>query len=174
MFCELDHGEHQGLAPKCVISRIPMGELSQTGAGFNTGGNRPPASHSFSATWNAGPEGRRRLPSCLHQRLELDVETSATRRFVGRLACWLVLVATLAVPAMAKQHPVPLDAKTDAAKCIECHADKAKGKAVHSAIATGCLSCHEVRSTKDVTRIKLITTTSCLLYTSDAAETPYL
>ena len=34
-----------------------------------------------------------------------------------------------------------------------------KGKAVHSAIATGCLSCHEVRVNKDITRIKLITST---------------
>jgi len=48
----------------------------------------------------------------------------------------------------------------DAAKCLECHEDKAKGKAVHSAIATGCLSCHEVRVAKDVTRVKLTTTTT--------------
>ena len=31
---------------------------------------------------------------------------------------------------------------------------------MHSAIATGCLSCHEVRVTKDVTRVKLTTTTT--------------
>jgi predicted CXXCH cytochrome family protein len=43
--------------------------------------------------------------------------------------------------------------------CIECHEDKAKGKSVHSAIAMGCTSCHEVRVTKDVTRVKLITAT---------------
>jgi predicted CXXCH cytochrome family protein len=59
----------------------------------------------------------------------------------------------------AATHPVPLDKNTDSAKCIECHQDKAKGKAVHSAIATGCTSCHEVRVTKDVTRVKLITAT---------------
>ena len=59
----------------------------------------------------------------------------------------------------AATHPVPLDKNTDSAKCIECHQDKAKGKAVHSAIATGCMSCHEVRVTKDVTRVKLITAT---------------
>ena len=98
------------------------------------------------------------------------MDTSATRRFVERVAYWLVLVAALAVPAMAKQHPVPLDPKTDSAKCIECHADKTKGKAVHSAIAMGCTSCHEIRTTKDVTRIKLITTTPvklCLQCHSD-------
>ena len=46
----------------------------------------------------------------------------------------------MALPASAKTHPVPLDKNVDAAKCLECHAEKAKGKAVHSAIATGCLS----------------------------------
>src|SRR6516164_4768781 len=59
----------------------------------------------------------------------------------------------------AAVHPVPLDKNTDSAKCIECHEDKAKGKFVHSAIATGCTSCHEIRVNKDVTRVKLITAT---------------
>jgi predicted CXXCH cytochrome family protein len=59
----------------------------------------------------------------------------------------------------AATHPVPLEKNTDSAKCIECHEDKAKGKFVHSAIATGCTSCHEIRINKDVTRVKLITTT---------------
>ncbi len=66
----------------------------------------------------------------------------------------------MALPAVGKTHPVPLDKNVDATKCLECHAEKAKGKAVHSAIATGCLSCHEVRVTKDVTRVKLTTTTT--------------
>lgn len=82
----------------------------------------------------------------------------------------LIIVALCAVSALAKQHPVPLDAKTDPAKCVECHADKAKGKAVHSAIAMGCTSCHEIRVNKDVTRVKLITTTPvklCLQCHSD-------
>jgi predicted CXXCH cytochrome family protein len=75
----------------------------------------------------------------------------------------LVVLAVAAIPIAAKQHPVPLDAKTDAAKCLECHADKSKGAHVHSAMATGCLSCHEVRSSKDVTRVKLTTTTPLAL-----------
>jgi predicted CXXCH cytochrome family protein len=98
----------------------------------------------------------------------------ATTRFLRIAAQWLVLTAALAIPVMAKQHPVPLDPKTDAAKCVECHADKAKGKAVHSAIATGCLSCHEVRVNRDVTRVKLITTTPsklCLQCHSDKDAT---
>ena len=57
------------------------------------------------------------------------------------------------------KHPVPLDKNTDPAKCIECHANKTKGAAVHSAIAMGCTTCHEVRVNKDVTRVKLTTTT---------------
>lgn len=61
--------------------------------------------------------------------------------------------------ALAGKHPVPLDPKTDSAKCLECHEDKSKGKSVHSAIATGCTSCHEVRVNRDVTRIKLTTAT---------------
>src|SRR5579862_5446053 len=73
---------------------------------------------------------------------------------------WLAfLLVVWAMPAFAKEHPVPLDKNVDAAKCLECHEDKTKGKAVHSAIATGCLSCHEVRVNKDVTRVKLITST---------------
>jgi predicted CXXCH cytochrome family protein len=71
----------------------------------------------------------------------------------------LALLITV-TPAVAKTHPIPLDKNVDASKCLECHEDKSKGKAVHSAIATGCLSCHEVRVNNDVTRIKLTTTTT--------------
>jgi len=75
----------------------------------------------------------------------------------------IFLLAVQVVPAFAKEHPVPLEKNVDSAKCLECHEDKSKGKAVHSAIATGCLSCHEVRVNKDITRIKLITATLVVL-----------
>lgn len=68
-------------------------------------------------------------------------------------------VLTAASHAFAAKHPVPLDPKADTATCLQCHEDKTKGRAVHSAIPTGCTSCHEVRVNKDVTRVKLITTT---------------
>ena len=71
----------------------------------------------------------------------------------------LMVLFTLA-PAWAKTHPVPLDKNVDAKKCLECHEEKTKGKSVHSAVAMGCLSCHEVRVNNDVTRIKLTTTTT--------------
>ena len=69
----------------------------------------------------------------------------------------VVLMLLLATRAMAAVHPVPLDKNTDAKKCLECHDDKAKHKFVHSAMQGGCLGCHEIRVTKDVTRVKLIT-----------------
>ncbi|MGB7728023.1 MAG: cytochrome c3 family protein [Candidatus Acidiferrum sp.] len=74
---------------------------------------------------------------------------------LGLAAAILLLV----VKVHADIHPVPLDKNTDSAKCLECHADKAKGKFVHTAISMGCTSCHEVRVNKDVTRVKLITAT---------------
>ncbi len=57
-------------------------------------------------------------------------------------------------------HPVPLDKNTDSAQCIACHEDKGKGKVVHAAVTAGCTSCHEIRVNKDVTRVKLTTTTT--------------
>ena len=85
----------------------------------------------------------------------LKVRT-ALPKFVWLLGYFLVIAV---VPAVAKIHPVPLDKNVDAAKCLECHEDKSKGKAVHSAIATGCLSCHQVRVNKDTTRVVLVTAT---------------
>jgi predicted CXXCH cytochrome family protein len=76
-------------------------------------------------------------------------------------------------PSSSATHPVPLDKNTNSARCIECHADKTKGKAVHSAIAMGCMSCHEIRVSKDVTRVKLITATpSALCFTCHADKNP--
>ena len=91
-------------------------------------------------------------------------ESKAVRQICAfaMLQFFFVLFITL-LPAIGATHPVPLDKNTDAAKCLECHADKSKGKAVHSAMATGCLSCHEIRVNKDVTRVKLITATPSAL-----------
>src|SRR5512140_1198375 len=92
------------------------------------------------------------------------------RRASPRVSSFIFLLVISVLPAMAKEHPVPLDKNVDAAKCLECHEDKTKGKAVHSAIATGCLSCHEVRVNKDITRVKLITTTPVALCIGCHAE----
>jgi predicted CXXCH cytochrome family protein len=86
------------------------------------------------------------------------------RRYALYAGILIALIALLPAHAAATTvHPVPLDKGTDAAKCLECHEDKTKGKFVHSAIATGCLSCHEVRVNKDTTRVKLITATPAAL-----------
>lgn len=82
----------------------------------------------------------------------------------------LSLAAVCLPRAFSAVHPVPLDPKTDSAKCLECHADKSKGKFVHSAIAMGCMSCHEIRVNRDVTRVKLITTTPYKLCLSCHAD----
>jgi predicted CXXCH cytochrome family protein len=86
--------------------------------------------------------------------------SGASRRFTSlmlKMAVVLGLAAAGVPRALSAVHPVPLDPKSDSAKCLECHSEKNQGKAVHSAIATGCLSCHEIRVNKDVTRVKLIT-----------------
>ena len=100
--------------------------------------------------------------------------------YILRWWSFAVLVVTgllllIASPVLADIHPVPLEKNADSAKCLECHADKAKGKAVHTAISTGCTSCHEIRVNKDITRVKLITATAyslCLTCHADknAAE----
>jgi len=88
---------------------------------------------------------------------------AASRCFGIGLRLLILLTALLPIRALAAVHPVPLDPKTDSAKCIECHEDKTKGKSVHSAMAMGCTSCHEIRVNKDITRVKLITTSSYAL-----------
>ena len=96
-----------------------------------------------------------------------------TRTLANVLRGTTVLLLFAVVPAFGDIHPVPLDKNADSAKCLECHADKAKGKAVHTAISTGCTSCHEIRVNKDVTRVKLITTTSAALcFTCHADKAP--
>jgi predicted CXXCH cytochrome family protein len=98
-----------------------------------------------------------RLPG---QSFAIPVAEGLVKRGLGSI---IVFVLMSAATVFAGKHPVTLDAKTDPAKCIECHEEKTKGKAVHSAIAMGCTTCHEIRSTKDVTRIKLTTTTPAAL-----------
>lgn len=87
------------------------------------------------------------------------VANQGRRGFGADVLTCIALVVLMATRASAAVHPVPLDKNTDAAKCLECHEDKTKAKSVHSAMKTGCLSCHEIRVNKDITRVKLITAT---------------
>src|SRR5271166_6035224 len=91
-------------------------------------------------------------------RLQSFVSRPRMKSELNALVCFLVVIV-FAGRVDAAQHPVPLDPKADPSTCIACHEDKTKGKAVHSAIAMGCTSCHEIRNNKDVTRVKLVTTT---------------
>lgn len=84
---------------------------------------------------------------------------TAARHLAMTLGSAVVLLLVGVAPVKADIHPVPLEKNTDSAKCLECHAEKAKGKAVHTAISTGCTACHEIRVNKDVARVKLTTTT---------------
>lgn len=92
---------------------------------------------------------------------------------VVRVIFGIALTIGTVTLGFAGKHPVPLDKNVDSAQCAECHEDKAKGEVVHSAIQMGCTSCHEVRTNKDVTRIKLTTTTpSSLCFTCHADKNP--
>ena len=75
------------------------------------------------------------------------------------------MLAVWSIAARAGEHPVPLEKNVDAAKCLECHDDKAKGKHVHSAIAMGCTTCHEVKVEKDTTNVELVSPKEELCFT---------
>ena len=77
----------------------------------------------------------------------------------------VAILALCSKSLRAGEHPVPLEKNVDAAKCLECHDDKAKGKHVHSAIAMGCTTCHEVKVEKDTTTIDLVSPREELCFT---------
>lgn len=83
-----------------------------------------------------------------------------TSRALRGLACFFFFLILSTCRVFAVEHPVPLDPKADPSTCLACHEDKTKGKAVHSAMAMGCMSCHEIRVSHDITHVKLITTTT--------------
>ncbi len=102
--------------------------------------------------------------------MALERFASSPRFRCGSGLVWLFMMVAFVCPVLAAKHPVPLDPKADPSTCITCHEDKTKGKSVHTAIAMGCTSCHEIRVNKDITRVKLITTTPqalCLTCHSD-------
>jgi predicted CXXCH cytochrome family protein len=96
----------------------------------------------------------------LHRGVFYAFDCSCVHRAI-RASFWIIFAASTLMPArvFAAVHPVPLDKNTDAAKCLECHEDKSKGKSVHSAMAAGCLACHQIRVNKDITRVTLNTPT---------------
>jgi predicted CXXCH cytochrome family protein len=81
------------------------------------------------------------------------------RKPLGLRLAQVVLWGTCIIPLHAAQHPTPLQADADTPKCLECHEEKSHAKSVHTAVSVGCLACHEVRVSNDITRIKLKTAT---------------
>jgi predicted CXXCH cytochrome family protein len=73
------------------------------------------------------------------------------------------LLALLAAPVFAAQHPVPLDKGVKEEDCLQCHEDLTKGKVVHAAVGMGCFNCHVVRGSGDATRVTLKTPKSTSL-----------
>ena len=49
------------------------------------------------------------------------VEKKSFRRRLARLLHWFVVMLSIAGPAWAKEHPVPLEKNVDSAKCLACH-----------------------------------------------------
>jgi len=80
---------------------------------------------------------------------------------------WFLLLLVLAcgLPVAAAEHPVPLPKDVQDKNCLECHDDKTKGKAVHSAIQMGCSTCHSVKTTGDTTTVELVAPKNELCFT---------
>jgi predicted CXXCH cytochrome family protein len=91
-------------------------------------------------------------------------------KFSTATVALLLLACGISLPARAGEHPVPLEKNVDAAKCLECHEDKSKGKNVHSAIAMGCTSCHEVKVEGETTNINLNQPANELCFTCHAKD----
>jgi predicted CXXCH cytochrome family protein len=151
----------------CAISPLPLWGKAQTG-GIST-----PAAEStsqpkslFQSALTAVEHSKvARQRACTTSGLEVVVRF---RTFIMALA-----IVVFSTAGWAAKHPVPLDPKADPKTCLECHEDKGKGAHVHTAIQTGCTSCHEIRVNKDVTRVKLTTTTAsslCLSCHDNKAE----
>jgi len=60
---------------------------------------------------------------------------------------------------------VPLPKDVQDKNCLECHEDKTKGKAVHSAIQMGCSTCHSVKTEGEATTVELVAPKSELCFT---------
>jgi predicted CXXCH cytochrome family protein len=74
----------------------------------------------------------------------------------------------LAGSAFAVEHPVPITADSD---CAECHEARTRAKYVHSAIAGGCSSCHEVKVAGETVSVTLIQPKQELCFTCHEQQT---
>ena len=87
-------------------------------------------------------------------------------KYTGKRVMFLLLLGMAwGLPAMAAEHPVPLPKDVQDKNCLECHDDKTKGKAVHSAIGMGCSTCHSVKSDGTTTTVELVSPKNELCFT---------
>jgi len=82
-----------------------------------------------------------------------------------RVMFLLLLVLAWGLPAVAAEHPVPLPKDVQDKNCLECHDDKTKGKAVHSAMQMGCSTCHSVKTDGNSTTVELVSSKNELCFT---------
>jgi predicted CXXCH cytochrome family protein len=114
--------------------------------------------------------------ACLVLNTLLEVVVNQAKKTLPALLL-LVLVCSLRV--VADEHPVTIPKDADSAKCLECHEEKGKGKAVHSAIQMGCTSCHEIKTEGETTNINLTAPKDQLCFTchdkskEDTLHPPY-
>jgi predicted CXXCH cytochrome family protein len=91
---------------------------------------------------------------------EIEKNLRSSRiKIIRNLSIAFLLAVCGTAQSFQSKHPTPLDKDIDAAKCLECHENKTQEKSIHTAVKKGCFSCHEVRVTGDITRVKLTTTT---------------
>jgi predicted CXXCH cytochrome family protein len=65
-------------------------------------------------------------------------------------------------------HPVPLKTNAADATCAGCHSEIGKGQYVHSAMAMGCATCHEVQNRAGKTHVDLVSPVTQLCVTCHA------
>lgn len=76
--------------------------------------------------------------------------SGTAKRFLSALVVSLMLAAAL--PAHAVEHPGVLPRDPN---CSTCHANKIRGRSVHSAMATSCTVCHLTSTQGDMTTLSL-------------------
>ena len=133
---------------RAKLFRIAIGDSDSVGTEFPTNLVAIFTGSLYEARWS-----RRIKARCVQHAAEEAVVGVAAKSFksgpratrtFGALSCFIVVLVLAGRVSRAK-HPVPLDPKADPSTCVTCHEDKTKGKSVHSAIAMGCTSCHEIR-----------------------------
>jgi len=72
-------------------------------------------------------------------------------KWSGPIVSFLLLLAA-ALPLSALEHPGILHQDDN---CSSCHADKIRGKSVHSATAIPCTVCHVAQTQGDMTTLNL-------------------